>query len=887
MRRDRLPTLLVVLSTFAILCAPSADAQTCSGFRQVVLFGSNSVDLNQGSEVLSGDVVANAASPGPTLGCGGRELCVGLGVHTPAGYAVKAQSIQIKAGAVVGGDLSYGDELVDAGTVAGTVTPGLGLPVFATLPAFAEAAPHPGAPDVLVPISGSTVLPPGDYGLLDVRQNGTVVFTGGAYSFGEIRAGLATDLLFQAPSEVRVAGRFDLSQGSVLGPQSGSGIDASDLVFHVAGVNGASGSLDATPKAATLGLATVVAANFYVPHGTLWIRQGATAAGAFLARDVTLGLGAEVALDSAFGDQPPAARSQTVATGGAAAIEIVISGIDPEGGDLAFAIDAAPGEGDLSTPEPIVPPVVLDPDTGEPVQPPVTSARVTYTPFAPAEDRADAFTFRVTDPCGGFGMAVVTINPPQDPTTPTPIEGTFARDGAAETGFEQAVSIVLRGDADEGVSLTFSIETDPGDGELSGLTQGSETPQRSAKVVYTPDPDFTGTDSFQFRVEDATDPGDFAVGTVTVAVFGALAEDQEVTTSEGQPVEITLFGNAGAGPRALVPVRGALTPRPRAAFLDGSEVAGNVADADGDGAGDNHNDLPGPVPVLVAAGVDLEGGPGSNGTARIQIEWDLGGLAGLADSLESAHVLLHTVKGTVDSLDTVFFVGTGEQDGLLTDADFAAPATPLAGVVMPVPDVPVGTEGTFSFDVTDELREALGSDRDVFAVQARVDEGLAGGGSQRGLQVRSSAAGNLPDFLHPQLSLATPGVTSPALAFALTALPAHGILVDPQGLVLTCAFAAGTTCAEPLALASPRLTYRPAPGFSGNDGFSFQVSDFVNVALADIGILVIPFDGCGQDGRPPGCGPAQCADGLDNDGDGKVDLADPQCSGSLDDSEAP
>src|SRR6185503_6636994 len=37
---------------------------------------------------------------------------------------------------------------------------------------------------------------------------------------------------------------------------------------------------------------------------------------------------------------------------------------------------------------------------------------------------------------------------------------------------------------------------------------------------------------------------------------------------------------------------------------------------------------------------------------------------------------------------------------------------------------------------------------------------------------------------------------------------------------------------------------------------------------------------------PPPPPPKQCADGLDNDGDGKIDLADPGCATASDDNEA-
>ena len=58
----------------------------------------------------------------------------------------------------------------------------------------------------------------------------------------------------------------------------------------------------------------------------------------------------------------------------------------------------------------------------------------------------------------------------------------------------------------------------------------------------------------------------------------------------------------------------------RAAFLDGAEMAGNVADGDGNGFGDDHNALPGPALVLMSAGVDAP-------SASTPKTWTLGEVA--------------------------------------------------------------------------------------------------------------------------------------------------------------------------------------------------------------------------------------------------------------------
>ena len=59
--------------------------------------------------------------------------------------------------------------------------------------------------------------------------------------------------------------------------------------------------MGATPKAAQIGIKNTVFANFYVPNGTIWLRQGTEATGSFIGKDVIVGINSKVALDSYIG----------------------------------------------------------------------------------------------------------------------------------------------------------------------------------------------------------------------------------------------------------------------------------------------------------------------------------------------------------------------------------------------------------------------------------------------------------------------------------------------------------------------------------------------------------------------------------------------------------
>ena len=61
-----------------------------------------------------------------------------------------------------------------------------------------------------------------------------------------------------------------------------------------------------------------------------------------------------------------------------------------------------------------------------------------------------------------------------------------------------------------------------------------------------------------------------------------------------------------------------------------------------------------------------------------------------------------------------------------------------------------------------------------------------------------------------------------------------------------------------------------------------KLSRMFLVTLAVVAVVVVPW---AIAGKPAGGGPKQCNDGIDNDYDGLIDLADPGCSSKLDNDE--
>ena len=113
-----------------------------------------------------------------------------------------------------------------------------------------------------------------------------------------------------------------------------------------------------------------------------------------------------------------------------------------------------------------------------------------------------------------------------------------ALDDSDSTDEDVAVSVpVLANDSDpEGDTLTITSVSTPGSGTatISGST-----------IVYTPDPNYNGPDSFTFTANDGNQ--DSAIATISITVNPVndppVANNQSVSTDEDVALPITLTGS--------------------------------------------------------------------------------------------------------------------------------------------------------------------------------------------------------------------------------------------------------------------------------------------------------------------------------------------------------
>lgn len=229
------------------------------------------------------------------------------------------------------------------------------------------------------------------------------------------------------------------------------------------------------------------AAYFYHSAGASWVLDGFVSASDVAEEDQ---IGFAVALDgrqavisspfkngmigfdqgsayiySATANTPPQADAKSVVTDQDVPVGVTLTGSDPEDQPLTFAVATPPVRGNLSG----------------------TPPNLTYTPD-PAVSGSDSFTYVAHD--GEIESAPATVTITILPAKAPPV----ADSQSVITDEDAALGIALTGSSSDGSPLTYAVVSAPSSGTLSG------TPPQ---LVYTPAPNFNGSDSFTFRVIDA------------------------------------------------------------------------------------------------------------------------------------------------------------------------------------------------------------------------------------------------------------------------------------------------------------------------------------------------------------------------------------------------
>ncbi len=159
-------------------------------------------------------------------------------------------------------------------------------------------------------------------------------------------------------------------------------------------------------------------------------------------------------------------------------LDFTLSGTDSDGDDLSYTVVSGPSHGTLSG----------------------TAPNLTYTPDTDYNG-PDSVSYRVSDGTADSLVATVAI-------TVTPVnDAPVAEDINGSTLEDEALAVTLIGSDVDGDNLTYSIVSGPSHGTLSGT---------APDLVYTPAANYSGSDSFTYRVNDGT--VNSTVATVTLDI---------------------------------------------------------------------------------------------------------------------------------------------------------------------------------------------------------------------------------------------------------------------------------------------------------------------------------------------------------------------------------
>ena len=280
------------------------------------IFATNSVWLLRGAKIHSGDIVVgngapeidilqdvdselmDCSSPPPYLNSD-CQVSIGNWAYLAEGVKICADSIKLKRKASVG-NIQCNYLVNQRGEVRGEELefscPEVRLPEFPT--------PNPGDEYIRIKRGQTWNLEPGCYGEIKMQKRSKLIFTGGVYHLENLDVGQCCKVLFQGPTDVVINNRLRPGSWAYIGPDCKAAkegaLGAKDIHIYVNGINGNSAIIADRPRAAVIGMGNCVKACIYAPNGTLWIRLYSKAEGAFFGREVRIGIGTQVTLDSGF-----------------------------------------------------------------------------------------------------------------------------------------------------------------------------------------------------------------------------------------------------------------------------------------------------------------------------------------------------------------------------------------------------------------------------------------------------------------------------------------------------------------------------------------------------------------------------------------------------------
>ncbi|MEE6131985.1 tandem-95 repeat protein [Priestia sp. GS2] len=498
-----------------------------------------------------------------------------------------------------------------------------------------------------------------------------------------------------------------------------------------------------------------------------------------------------------------------------------------------------------------------------------TDGTYTYTPTANFSG-TDQFTVLVSDGQGGTALSVVTVTviPVNDPPTVPNYSFTTQEDTAV-------VGAVVGNDPDQN-PLTYSLQTPPANGVAGVNANGN--------FIYTPNPNFNGTDVFTVLVSDGL--GGTAVSTVTITVLPindppvtgdlsftinedtTLSNRVTATDPDGDPLTFSLQ-NAPTNGTALVNADGTFTYTPNLNF-NGTDVF-TVLVSDGQGGTavstvtvnvQPVNDPP-TVPnytfstqedasvVGTIVGNDIDGNP----------------LTYTLQSQAANGVAIVNVDGTFTYTPNLNFNGTDVFTVLVSDGQGGTAVSTVTINVLPVNDRPV--TGDLFFTILEDTTiagQVTATDADgnplTYSLQNAPVNGTAlvnsdgtftytpnlnySGSDQFTVLVSDGQGGTAVSTVFITITPVNDGPVIPNYTFSTqedASVVANVVATDADGNPLTYTLQSQAANGVAVVNADGTFTYTPNLNFNGTDVFTILVSDGLGgTAVSTVTINVLPLN---------------------------------------------
>ncbi|MEV7974388.1 Ig-like domain-containing protein, partial [Cellulomonas sp. NPDC089187] len=481
------------------------------------------------------------------------------------------------------------------------------------------------------------------------------------------------------------------------------------------------------------------------------------------------------------------------------------------------------------------------------------------------------------------------------------VEAVTATVDSARTGMETAVEIPVL-DNDVVTNGGISGTTDPANGTVTVNTDGT--------ITYTPNADFSGTDTFTYTITDAA--GQSATGNVTVTVVARpTGEDASVRTGLDTPVSVDMVAAGDAltlavstdGEHGTATVSGGtVTYTPDAGYVGTDQVTLTWTDSvgqtvtvtldvevvDAPVANDDHADTLESTPVTV----DVLANDQGDAITLTSVATPMFGTAVITDDGR----VQYTPQAGYSGPDAVVYTITDSVGQTvtaeLTISVYSAPIPPelsaLTGVEMAVVFDPAGTT------VDSEALLAPWTITGVSSTDPEVgevlwnDDGTITFTPAAGFTGEASFTYDVQDTFG-QTATATITVTVVAVTLDdLTASTDYGTAVTVD--VLDAATGTGvvvTSVGTPshgtaVVNEDGTVTYTPAGGFSGTDTFTVTVTDELGqVATATVTVTVAPAPVVDGPGDGPSAEPTAGPTGQAKPRSGVLATTGAQVSGVL------